>query len=153
MFARIVRNQYIGKSKVDFTFYGGPVSGTTLIGDISLPFMDKEGNPFTTYDPHLPDVIIPGTVTDISTMEIACDPNLSLDKVSIMYITGIPKNARSLDDYRLNNVIWQSYYEDSYRGYLFQILKASEPVSLKENNEGTLSIQFKYGTPRIYQAI
>lgn len=38
-----------------------------------------------------------------------------------LYITGIPKGA-ILDNFRLEEVIWSSYYEDEVKGYLFQAI-------------------------------
>ena len=150
MFARIVRNQYIGKSKIDFTLGSIPIPQTTLIGDLSIPFADNDGHPFTSIDPHLPDVMIQGKITDISTMDIAYE-----EKTSVLYITGIPKNAPSLDNYRLRGVEWQSYYEDLHRGYLFQLVNIETPVELKNpsNNYESVKIKLKYEANRIHKAV
>lgn len=39
----------------------------------------------------------------------------------ILYVTEIPKGTDT-KPYRLNNLIWASYWEDKYRGYLFQVV-------------------------------
>lgn len=138
MFGKIVRNQYIGKSKIDFTFNGRSLDGKNLIGDIGIPFTDNQGIPFTNLDPHLPDYYILGDVSDISTMELIPQ---DLRKTKALYITGIPKEATKLEDYKLKGVLWSSYYEDKYRGYLFQMVNSSTPVEMKEPKLENLKIK------------
>lgn len=128
MFGKIVKNQYAGKAKIDFTFNGKTIDGKNLIGDIGIPFTDGEGRPFTNMNPYLPDYYIMGDVSDISTMELI--PK-DIRKTKILYITGIPKNASRLDEYKLKNVLWSSYYEDSHRGYLFQLVNSKTLVELQ----------------------
>ena len=51
----------------------------------------------------------------------------------ILLITGIPK-GKSLEPFKLKDIIWESYYEDKYRGYLYQIISLeSDQVKLKLN--------------------
>ena len=118
MFTNIVKNQYVGKSKVDFTFYGFIVEGTTLVEDIGIMFANNFGKLFNNIYPFLPDYYIPGRMIDPSTMDIG---DLSPGETSFLFITGIPKR-KNLDPYRLKDVIWSSFYEDAYRGYLFQLI-------------------------------
>lgn len=44
-------------------------------------------------------------------------------------VTGIPKKE-ILDNFRLEGVIWSSYYEDDRRGYLFQIIPMEQKLKL-----------------------
>lgn len=146
MFAKIVKNQYIGKSKIDFTFNGKLMDGKNLIGDIALPLMVND-MPLTMMDTHYPDYFIIGDITDISTMELVPKD----DKYShILFITGIPKSAKRLDDYKLKNIIWSSYYEDNYRGYLFQIVKGDAHIELLYD---CTKINIRYGTTRVYTKV
>ena len=133
MYTNIVKNQYVGKSKIDFTFYGQPLPKNALIGDLGLPFQDENGVPYNLKCTYLPDYFIFGDISDISTMNMP-------GKTKILYITGIPKFASRLEDYRLKDAIWSSYYEDKYRGYLFQVLNADTLVQLKNEN---INPQFK----------
>lgn len=136
MFAKIVKNQYVGKSKIDFTFDGNRIDSKTLIGDIGMPFNSKG------HDPFLPDYFIMGDISDLSTMElIISNPN----KFKVLYVTGIPKNVRDIGVFKLKDVIWESYYEDRYRGYLFQVLDSNTPVELI-NPQNSNKIKIKYGT-------
>lgn len=130
MFTNIVKNQYVGKSKVDFTFQGSPIDGTTLVKQIGLLFADNQGEPFNLQSPFLPDYYIPGKVVDICTMDIG---ELKAGETSFLFITGIPKR-KALDNYKLKHVVWSSYYEDAYRGYLFQLVSSStiELLNLKD---------------------
>ena len=130
MFTNIVKNQYIGKSKIDFTFQGSIIDGTTLIKDIGIRFADNKGEPFNNICSFLPDYYIPGKVVDICTMDIG---DLSIGETSFLFITGIPKR-KSLDSYYLKDAIWSSFYEDNYRGYLFQLVHSSKIELLNIKN-------------------
>lgn len=130
MFTNIVKNQYVGKSKIDFTFNGSVIDGTTLVKDIGILFADENGEPFNNGCSFLPDYYIPGKVVDLCTMDIG---ELSSRETSFLFITGIPKR-KDLDDYRIKEVIWSSYYEDAYRGYLFQLSRSSKVELLKVKN-------------------
>lgn len=139
MFGKIVKNQYVGKSKIDFTFGGRSLDGKNLIGDIGIPFTDSRGIPFTTLEPYMPDYYILGDVSDISTMELIPQ---DIRKTKVLYITGISKEATRLDDYKLKGVLWSSYYEDQYRGYLFQMVSSSTQVELMEPKFENIKIKF-----------
>ena len=79
-------------------------------------------------NPYLPDLIRNGKFDPY-------DDTFWVDKYfhdNNLYITGIPKNTVSLDPYRLKGCLWSSYYEDNYRGYLFQILSINQTVQLIE---------------------
>ncbi|MCM1438764.1 MAG: hypothetical protein NC131_06085 [Roseburia sp.] len=122
MFTNIVKNQYVGKSKVDFTFKGSLIDGTTLVKQIGILFADNFGEPFNNQSSFLPDYYIPGKVVDLCTMEIG---EIPAGETSFLFITGIPKR-RALDNYKLKDVVWSSYYEDAYRGYLFQLINSTK---------------------------
>ena len=130
MFTNIVKNQYVGKSKIDFTFQGSLIDGTTLVKQIGILFADSNGEPFINECQFLPDYYIPGKVVDLCTMDIG---EISSRETSFLFITGIPKR-KDLDDYRLKDVIWSSFYEDAYRGYIFQLISSSKVELLKVKN-------------------
>lgn len=151
MFGKIVKNQYVGKAKIDFTINGRSLDGKNLIGDIGIPFIDSNGIPFTNLDYHLPDYYILGDVSDISTMELIPQ---DIRKTKVLYITGIPKEAARLDSYRLNGVLWSSYYEDKYRGYLFQMVDFSTPVEMKEPKLENIKIKLiTDDSTRVYRQV
>lgn len=151
MFGKIVKNQYVGKAKIDFTINGRSLDGKNLIGDIGIPFMDSQGIPFTNLDYHLPDYYILGDVSDISTMELI--PK-DIRKTKVLYITGIPKEATRLESYRLKGVLWSSYYEDKYRGYLFQMVDFSTPVEMNEPKLENIKIKLiTYDSTRVYRQV
>jgi hypothetical protein len=52
-----------------------------------------------------------------------------------LYITGIPKGAKSLNPFRLQGCIWSSYYEDELHGFLFQIVRSDTILKLQEEDE------------------
>lgn len=135
MYKNVVKNQYVGKSKIDFTIDGKALSGTNLIGDLALLLADNDGTPYTNLDPHLPDYYIVGKVTDVSTMEL----DINDMETSFLFITGIPKKI-PLDRFRLKNTTWSSYYEDRYRGYLFQMVKSGKPIELMNPISETIKI-------------
>lgn len=151
MFGKIVKNQYVGKAKIDFTIKGQSLDGKNLIGDIGIPFIDSNGIPFTNLDYHLPDYYILGDVSDISTMELIPQ---DIRKTKVLYITGIPKEATRLESYRLKGVLWSSYYEDKYRGYLFQMVDFSTPVEMKEPKLENIKIKLiTDDSTRVYRQV
>lgn len=117
MFAHIVKNQYIGKSKLTLLKDGKVISPQTLMGDLGLPLIKK-----TKYHP---DLVIFGSY---SKGIINLSPE-GLEKINLvkLVVTGIPKRD-TLEPYKLPSVIWESYYEDSHRGYLFQIIPNDKPL-------------------------
>lgn len=112
MYSNIVKDLYIGKSKLLIQVNDKTVEDTTLIGKILLP---------TGYQGNMPDYGTHGTLWEElpggkKSFEIT--PHHPDHK---LYVTGIPKGA-ILDNFRLQGSIWSSYYEDDIRGYLFQII-------------------------------
>lgn len=122
MFRSIVKNQYIGKSKLKFIYYDNILADDSKFDAIGYPLIVP--GPYH----HYPDWVVFGYF----------DPEkLTFKRVGLekrkkesLYITGIPKGVPSIDPWRLDNVIWSSYYEDDYRGYLFQIVNSNEPLNL-----------------------
>lgn len=110
MYSNIVKDLYIGKSKLLIQVNDKTVEDTTLIGKILLP---------TGYQGNMPDYGTMGSLwihNNQGTFEITWKrPDHKL------YVTGIPKGA-ILDNFRLQGSVWSSYYEDDIRGYLFQII-------------------------------
>lgn len=117
MFAHIVRNQYVGKSKLTLVRNGEVISPQTIMGDISLPIIKT-----TKYQP---DLVIFGSYHK---GVINLTPE-GLEKISLvkLVVTGIPKRV-PLDNYKLPSVVWESYYEDEHRGYLFQVIPDDKPL-------------------------
>lgn len=117
MFAHIIKNQYIGKSKLTLLKDGNVISPQTLMGDLGLPLIKK-----TKYHP---DLVIFGSYNKGI---INLSPE-GLEKINLvkLVVTGIPKRD-TLEPYKLPSVIWESYYEDSHRGYLFQIIPNDKPL-------------------------
>lgn len=118
MFTESIKTLYLGKSKLAFDDFGA----NTQIGKLA-----KETGLGTN---RLPDLFIEG--------KLHCSQSLFITEISpehILYITGIPLKSKSLDPYRLQGCIWSSYYQDSYRGYLFQITRIDQDVKLINNNK------------------
>ena len=122
MFRNIVKNQYIGKSKLSFTYRDYLCDEESTIDALGYPLVIPGGHK------NLPDYFIPGYF-DIkqNSFKVVCLDNRSREN---LYITGIPLGVDSIDPWRLCKTIWSSYYEDEHRGYLFQILNSNEPLIL-----------------------
>lgn len=123
MFGNIVKDLYIGKSKLDIRFNGQILEPETVVDFIGVPYPKT---PKTQDYPTLPDFMVIGTFDNIKTFDMRTGYN-----THYLLITGIPKGTKTLDWYRVKKAIWSSYYEDSYRGYLFQIQDATEKLELK----------------------
>lgn len=120
MYTQQIKSLYIGKSKLNLRNWEGPLDQYLTLGRV----FDETG----FNDPYLPDLIKNGKFDPY-------DDTFWVDKCfhdNNLYITGIPKNTVSLDPYRLKGCLWSSYYEDNYRGYLFQILSINQTVQLIE---------------------
>lgn len=109
MYSNIVKDLYIGKSKLIFEANDCIIPDVTEIGKIFFP---------TGWEGNLPDYGTMGNLwvhNNQGTFEITWKrPEHKI------WVTGIPKGA-ILDDFRIQETIWSSYYEDNIRGYLFQI--------------------------------
>lgn len=118
---RKVSQQYVTKSKLTlkYTSKGGnyEIEPYVEIGNVAqrlyMPGCDK----------HLPDFYIRGTFNPKKRSF-----ELTYDQLGFfphaLYITGVPSGHLDLDDFKLRDNIWSSYYEDEKGGYLFQILPA-----------------------------
>lgn len=116
---RKVSQQYVTKSKLTlkYTSKGGnyEIEPDVEIGNVAqrlyMPGCDK----------HLPDFYIRGTFNPKNRSF-----ELTYDQLGFfphaLYITGVPSGHLDLDDFKLRDNIWSSYYEDEKGGYLFQIL-------------------------------
>lgn len=122
MFANIVKNQYIGKSKLIIVQNEKVVPPQTLMGDISLPIIKK--------NKYQPDLVIIGSYHK-GIINLTPDVLEKMNLVKLV-VTGIPKRV-PLDDYKLPFVIWESYYEDDHRGLLFQIIPNDKPLEFIKN--------------------
>lgn len=117
MYSNIVKDLYIGKSKLTFRANDTDIPDIMTIGKLFYLV-----NPNTEQGRNLPDY---GTIGNFWTD----DNNQGIFEITFLhpdrkiYVTGIPK-GEVLDNFRLEGTIWSSYYEDDYRGYLFQIIPA-----------------------------
>lgn len=105
MFREIVKDLYIGKSKLIIECNQREIPQTTLVQDVLQP---------TGFTGNMPDY---GTLGNFR--EGKFEITLMMPKHRL-YVTGIPKGA-ILDNFRIRRTYWSSYYEDDIRGYLFQI--------------------------------
>lgn len=128
MFRTKVYNQYIGKSKLNLVVssLGFPINNKSLIGEIANRLFIPGGEKVIP-DYFLSGVFFPGV--KYPTFKV----NFDLDKIGpenndILYITGVPKDSPSLNNFRLQGKKWSSYYEDEHGGYLFQILPYDQPL-------------------------
>lgn len=106
MFGTIVKDLYIGKSKLIIKCNQRELPQTTLVMDVLQP---------TGFTGNMPDYGAYGNL--LTTGEFEITPMMPKHR---LYVTGIPKGA-ILDNFRIRRVYWSSYYEDDIRGYLFQI--------------------------------
>nr|DAU11052.1 MAG TPA: hypothetical protein [Caudoviricetes sp.] len=129
MYTNIVKNQYIGKSKLNFYSDDNPLPNTMQWQELGFKLEDRKGIKFNSINKYLPDYYVPLYIKDIPKVNIL--PNDKVFYNKILLITGIPK-GKSLEPFKLKNIIWESYYEDMYRGYLYQIISLeSDKVKLK----------------------
>ena len=122
MFTNIVKNQYIGKSKLIIVQNEKVIPPQTLMGDICLPMIKK--------NKYQPDLVLIGSY---HRGVINLTPE-GIEKINLvkLVVTGIPKRV-PLDKYKLPFVIWESYYEDDHRGLLFQIIPNDKPLEFIKN--------------------
>lgn len=133
MFKQVTYNTYIGKGKLTLIKDHLLVDGTTKIGDIAYPvvILDKDIDNSKWPDYYLMGFYITPTEDDPANMFQIVKP--WIECTHYLYITGIPKSAKSLDPFRLQDCIWSSYYEDDRHGFLFQIIRSNTILKLKED--------------------
>lgn len=112
MFREIVKDLYIGKSKLTIKCNGREIPQTTLLQDIMQP---------TSFMGRMPDYGTYGNLLANGEFEIT----LKFPRHRL-FVTGVPK-SEVLDNYRITRTYWSSYYEDDIRGYLFQITDMTIP--------------------------
>lgn len=113
MFRNFVKKLYIGKSKLKFIQRNYEIADNSLVEALGYPLIIPGGSQY------LPDYFIPGYFDEQSQTfrRLSFENRHPVN----LYITGIPKGVLSIDSWKLTDAIWSSYYEDDYRGYLFQI--------------------------------
>ena len=132
MYTNIVKNQYIGKIKLNFYFKDNSLPNTMQWQELGFKLEDRKGIKFNSINKYLPDYYVPLYIKNIPKVNIAL-PNDKGFYNRILLITGIP-TGKSLEPFKLKDIIWESYYEDKYRGYLYQIISLeSDQVKLKLN--------------------
>lgn len=122
MYSNIVKDLYIGKSKLTFRANDTDIPDIMTIGKLFYLV-----NPNTEQGRNLPDYGTFGNLwihNNQGTFEITF-----LHPEHKIYVTGIPK-GEVLDNFRLEGTVWSSYYEDDYRGYLFQIIPSDIKLKL-----------------------
>jgi len=135
MFKQVTYNTYIGKGKLSLVKDHQFINGSTKIGDIAYPvvILDKDRDNLKWPDYYLIGLYISPTEEDPVEMFQIVKPYETY--THHLYITGIPKGAKSLNPFRLQGCIWSSYYEDNLHGFLFQIIKSNSILKLQEENE------------------
>lgn len=128
MYKRLVKNLFIGKSKLIFYKKGFNLKRlpdtTTFdeldIIDVGFPTMLLEPQREALQE-RLPDIMLYGELS-IYDQSFTMDINNPTKGSDRLFITGISLGTPDLDKYRFKNAIWSSYYEDDHRGYLFQVV-------------------------------
>jgi len=135
MFKQVTYNTYIGKGKLSLIKDHQFINGSTKIGDIAYPvvILDKNMDSLKWPDYYLMGFYISPTEEDPVEMFQVVKPYETC--THYLYITGIPKGAKSLNPFRLQGCIWSSYYEDSLHGFLFQIIRSNTILKLQEEYE------------------
>lgn len=121
MLRQYIKNLYMGKSRLKFeNSIGQHLPSSTLIHQLMSE---------TEYVGNMPDYMAYGRPTyegnKITGFQIDFKGNYRL------LVTGIPK-GEILDNFRIQRCFWSSYYEDSYRGYLFQITDEYPKLIIKK---------------------
>lgn len=131
MFKQVVYHTYIGKSRINIVRNGSYVNPTEKIGDIAYPYIvqNKDLDIKNWPDYYFIGFYDPGTESDPENFFQVLKPWNKI--LHHLYVTGIPKNAQSLEPFRLDGCIWSSYYEDDLHGFLFQIVKNDKTLKLK----------------------
>lgn len=132
MFKHVIYNTYIGKSRIPIIKDSLQVEGTTKIGDIAYPvvILDKNRDNLKWPDYYLIGLYV--NPTDSDPMEFFQMVKPYEKCTHHLYITGIPKGAKSINPFKLEGCIWSSYYEDNLHGYLFQIIRSDTLLKLKQ---------------------
>jgi len=122
MYPEVIKHTYLNKSQLNIRDqYGNTLPYESEIGD----YADTNGNQSDMPDSDfVPDYHIEGFFRQMpegkqSEFIIAYPGNCT------MYITGVPRNALTIEPFRMGSVkskIYSSYWEDPNRGYLFQII-------------------------------
>ena len=135
MFKQVTYNTYIGKGKLTLIKDHHYIDGTTKIGDIAYPvvILDKCQDNLKWPDYYLMGFYMDPTDEDPANIFQVVKP--WIECTHYLYITGIPKSAKSLNPFRLHGCIWSSYYEDDKHGFLFQIVKSNTVLKLQKENE------------------
>lgn len=116
MFGTIIKDLYIGKSKLNLVLNNLILEPTEVFGNCLCP---------TGFTGNMPDYGNYGKFkSQYHTFIIT--PVKPEHKI---YVTGIPKGS-VLDNFRLEDLVWSSYYEDDRRGYLFQVIPVNNEPKL-----------------------
>ncbi len=132
MYKQVVYNTYIGKCHMPIVKEAKFIEPTVKIGEIAYPcvILDKAKDSVAWPDYYLMGFFEKGSESDPAQYFQCLKPwNKTLHH---MYITGIPKGASSLEPFKLNGCLWESYYEDDLHGYLFQVLPSNLTLNFKQ---------------------
>lgn len=137
MFKHVTSNTYIGKSKLNILDPNGEyIQGTTNIGNIAT-YIDKDKDLLRWPDYYIKGnyqgpLYRKGSSPELHTSYTFCINNGD-DFKHYLFITGIPKGAKSIEPFKLDGCIWSSYYEDLLHGFLFQIINSNTTLKLQQD--------------------
>ena len=114
MYAEIVQDLYINKSKLRVKTHKGYINFDTTVKEISRLYT---GNLLGQYSP---DFYIKGELSPTKggypTFLVKEDGSHTL------YITGLSKECLDMSKYKFSNTLFSSYWEQKNYGFLFQII-------------------------------
>lgn len=131
MYTERVKTIYVQKSKILFKdSYGIPLDQETEVGDVGLPLSGIGNNP-----KYAPDYLIKGFFRKID-HNSRNEFTLHSDGPDAILVTGVPKEYPSLEPFRFKNTLFSSYWQDTVKGVLFQVLH--EPAVLLPYNKQSI---------------
>lgn len=119
MYSEKVGHIYVQKAKLIFKDqYGQPINEETEVQDIGTPlnYTDALGSKFA------PDYCFSGFFRKVD-HDSKNEFILSKEGPDIIFVTGVPRNYPSLDPFRLRGSLFSSYWQDTVKGVLFQVMK------------------------------
>lgn len=127
MYRDKIYNLYLRKAKLTFKDeFGTPIDPESEIGDFATPLIHGDN---TT-----PDFYIRGFFRKVD-HNLCNEFIIANEGPHIIFFTGVNRDCPTLDPYRFKDTLFSSYYEDTVKGCLFQVLKKQELyISLNKHN-------------------
>lgn len=127
----ILKHLYIGKSHLNFIKDGSTLLPDTTFGDLGRDLIDLQYITLPQWvlgtKSIIPNLAITGTLDIISkTFDVS-----PIEAKHTLLITKVPL-GKNLQEYKFKDILWSSYYQDQYRGYLFQIIPVQRPLIPQE---------------------